>query len=221
MTNASPSSNPANPHPKPTGRPPYPPPMANPLFHRYNPTNGPLPKFDRRLQLKVRSQPGGMMRSIVLIGLLLSCPFKFATACRGPFPPFEKNLADASVVFVGRVAAVTQVVPEKSEKTPEFVEITFTVERMWKGDVGETVRILSETHSCGFARGGFRGIGEKWLILASGEPRPSTSLLSGNVWLEFEDRRSTGNKIPKSLEAELGKGIAPAKDAKRPNKAPR
>jgi len=150
-----------------------------------------------------------MTRALLFSGLILASPLVSANACRGPFPPFEENLANASIVFVGRVAAVTPIPQGSSEKSAELVEITFEVERVWKGKIGRTVKITSDTHSCGFARGGQRGLREKWLILATGEARASTSMLSGNVLLEFEDHRSTGNKIPKSLKRKLGKGKAP------------
>lgn len=144
---------------------------------------------------------------LFLAGLILSIPVASASACRGPFLPFDESLAKASLVFVGRVVSVA---PAESEGE-EFVRIRFEVERVWKGRVGKAVEVLSATHSCGFARGGYRAVGEKWLILASGEPLASTSMLSGNVWLELEDRRPTDNVIPKSLKLRLGNGKVPAR----------
>jgi hypothetical protein len=143
----------------------------------------------------------------IFSGLLSSILSPPAFACRGPIPSFEKSLARAKTVFIGRIVSVKKVAPPKlGENT---VEVTFAVERSWKGNVGKTIVVLSGTDSCSFAVGGFRPVGEKWLILGSAGPKVSTSMLSGNVWLGDRTFPMTEEKIPKLLQKKLGKGRVP------------
>ena len=146
--------------------------------------------------------------SFLLILLLLQ-PFSSAWACRGPVLPFKDRLAQASTVFVGRIIAVTPLERSNPRGVGNLVQIEFSVERWWKGHVDKAVMVLGSTDSCGFARGGRLSIGEKWLILATGESELTTSALSGNVWLESKENHPTDQKIPELLFRELGEGKVP------------
>jgi len=115
----------------------------------------------------------------------------------------------AGTVFVGRISAVKAHRAGPGAADDEGVAITFVVERYWKGEGSAAVTVFAGTDSCGFARGGQRAVGEKWLILAGAGPRVSTSLLSGNVWLEDEYHQSMGQKIPAQLGRRLGSGRVP------------
>jgi hypothetical protein len=142
---------------------------------------------------------------VVIAGLFWVLSSASAFACRGPFPPFKKNLSMAKTVFAGRIVSVNQIGKEK-----KTFETTFEVGQVWRGKVGQTITVVSTNNSCDFAGGSSRQIGEKWLIL-SGEtgPKIGTSLLSGNVLLETKDGQSSSEKIPALVEKELGKGHAP------------
>ena len=141
---------------------------------------------------------------LVLLLILNAVP---ASACRGPLRSFEENLAMAGTVFVGRISAVNPHQAGPGAADDGGVAITFVVERYWKGEGSASVTVLAGIDSCGFARGG--AVGEKWLILGSAGPRVSTTLLSGNVWLEDEHHRSMGQKIPEQLGQKLGSGRVP------------
>ena len=130
-----------------------------------------------------------------------------AIACRGPVPAFSESLEKSGTVFVGRIKSVG---PVSMVDSRQEVEIVFEVERVWKGSTGKTISVFSDVHSCGFARSGHAGVGEKWLILASGQPKPRTGLLGGNVMLETARHQPTGQKIPRLLEETLGRGKIPA-----------
>jgi hypothetical protein len=149
-----------------------------------------------------------ILGATVFLGLLSSIFIPPAFACRGPFPSFEKSLSNAKTVFIGRIVSVKTLAPPSLGE--DTVAVTFAVDRSWKGNVGKTIMVLSGTDSCSFARGGYRNIGEKWLILASAGPKVSTSLLSGNVWLGDKTHPVTKEKIPKLLERKLGKGRIPS-----------
>jgi hypothetical protein len=150
--------------------------------------------------------PSSRFALLVLLLIFNAAP---ASACRGPLQSFEENLAMAGTVFVGRISAVKAHQAGPNAADGEGVAITFVVERYWKGEESAAVTVFAGTDSCGFARGGQRTVGEKWLILASAGPRVSTSLLSGNVWLEDEHHRSMGQKIPAQLGHRLGNGHVP------------
>jgi hypothetical protein len=152
-------------------------------------------------------ETNGAMKSqvVVIASLFWVLSSASAFACRGPFPPFKKNLATAKTVFVGRVVSVNQM--GKEEKT---FETTFEVGQVWRGKVGKRVTVVSTNDSCDFAGGSSRQIGEKWLILSDRTgPKISTSRLSGNMLLETRDGQSSTEEIPALVEKELGKGHAP------------
>jgi hypothetical protein len=164
-----------------------------------------MDRWQFRILLILGANVAMKSKVVMIAGLLWVLSSASAFACRGPFPPFEKNIAMAKTVFAGRIVSVNQTGKEK-----KTFETTFEVGQVWKGKVGKTIIVVSTNNSCDFAGGGSRQIGEKWLIL-SGEtgPKIGTSLLSGNVLLESKDGQSSGEKIPALVEKELGKGHAP------------
>ena len=66
-----------------------------------------------------------------------------ASACRCKAPPAPKvAMEQATAVFVGKVVSVE---PNRSHG----VNVTFEVNRAWKGVDGKTMLITTPTHSCG------------------------------------------------------------------------
>jgi len=104
------------------------------------------------------------------------------------------------VVFLGRVVAVNSAQAPGSD-----VEIVFDVDRYWKGRIGKSFKIMTDISSCGLRA----AVGEKWLILGSGESRIGTGIPSGNMLLQLEDGREAGNTIPALIGKKLGKGRRP------------
>lgn len=128
-----------------------------------------------------------------------------AEACRFKPRPFAEDLERASVVFTGRVVAVEPAETADKTSASSGVEATFAVERYWKGKVRKSVTVRTDGSSCGLRA----AVGERWLILGSGETRIGTGLPSGNVLLELGDGRPAGNEIPEELTRRLGKGRRP------------
>jgi hypothetical protein len=143
----------------------------------------------------------------LIAGFLWFLSSSSASACRGPFPPFEQNLSRSKTIFVGRIVSVNQIQEEGGEK---IFETTFKVERIWKGKVGKTITLVSTNNSCDFSSGASRMIGEKWLILAGeATPKIGSSVVSGNVMLEMSNGKPTGKKMPTLVNKKLGRGHAP------------
>jgi len=87
--------------------------------------------------------------TLALVGLIiLAKPLAvYACSCRPPAPPLEA-LANASVVFSGRVTAIDA---PADRGGAEPIRATFQVEREWKGHNGPTIAVYTpaSSASCG------------------------------------------------------------------------
>lgn len=149
--------------------------------------------------------PAGFMRLLAgAVALALTFWPQLAPACSVVFPPEEEAVRRAEVIFAGVVVRLGPAVKETPEDLFGYREIEFSVERVWKGTVGGTARVRTGHDSCGLRV----WPGEKWLILAAGQPLRA-DLVSGGALLRLSDGRRTEHTTA-SIEKRLGKGTPPA-----------
>ncbi|MFO0725937.1 MAG: hypothetical protein U1E65_19285 [Myxococcota bacterium] len=133
--------------------------------------------------------------TIVLAFSLALAGADAAWACRGPFHSLAENFASAKAVFRGKVIEVRERGAMPSMPQSKLLEIELSVEHVYKGSLGKTVKVQGDTTTCGF--GGFLERGEVVVIFAGGEPL-GTSAVSGNFVLRGAP---TENKPLAELEA--------------------
>jgi len=100
----------------------------------------------------------------------------YACSCIPPSSP-QESLASARAVFMGTVTSI--------EHNSNGYEVSFNVEKTWKGISGSTVTITTprDSAACGFA---FTA-GEKYIVYADGEENLSTSICSRTHLLAEND----------------------------------
>lgn len=150
------------------------------------------------------------MRALLLASILAVVPAKaFACSCAAP-PPAKKALSAAAAVFTGTVIDVVRIdergarskfdperdlpLIEEAMKNggkfpPDRVEVTFALDRVWKGVEKDTVVLQSGIPVCCICLIPFRE-GETWMIYAdaSKDGSLSTSRCSRTTELKFADK---------------------------------
>lgn len=132
------------------------------------------------------------MRTLVLLAAVLVAPSASPCKCRPPPPP-DQALAQAAAVFTGTVAKAERVTKdgkrsdfsvrdltaaeEESQPSEDRYEVTFAVDRSWKGVGAPTVVLTSRLPVCCLCLTAFEK-GQQWLIYA--ERKPDGTLLGGS-----------------------------------------
>lgn len=150
------------------------------------------------------------MRALLVASILALVPAKaFACSCAAP-PPAKKALSAAAAVFTGTVTEVVRI-DERGTRTkfdperdlpfieeamknggkfpPDRVEVTFAIDRVWKGVEKDTVVLKTGIPVCCICIIPFRE-GETWMIYAdaSKDGSLSTSRCSRTTELKFADK---------------------------------
>lgn len=145
------------------------------------------------------------MRALVIAALVAIVPAKALACSCAPPPPPKKALEQADAVFTGEVTSVVRVHDDGTKKPfdPAIdlkaveaemkagkpfprgqVEVTFSVDRAWKGVEKSTVVIQTGVPVCCICIPAFR-TGEKWILYAGGKTGSlSTSQCSRSTRLE-------------------------------------
>lgn len=119
---------------------------------------------------------------LLLALLLLSA--RDADACRCTDPGLAADMKNATSVFIATITDVTEtkVCPPKG---PQWCSMLYvheaTVEGVWKGSPGKTVKLDTGTGKGDCSRGGNLGKGKRWLIFARGDgPTLGVRICAGN-----------------------------------------
>jgi len=110
---------------------------------------------------------------------VLFAPERAAACTCAELPDMEERLARKTAVFSGRVEKVEKPKAGYARSSGNLVRVRFTVERVWKGDLGkETVVYTAKgSSSCGYER---FAVGESYLVFTHGEPnRLETGICEG------------------------------------------
>jgi hypothetical protein len=143
-----------------------------------------------------------MAALVALFALAAGGGARPACACRGPFPTWPEAVARADAIFVGTVTAVGQ--PRQRPGDPfGTIDISFSVERVWRGPRHRTVVVQTGNHTCGLRV----EVGQQWAILAAGKPL-GTGATSLDLLLRLADGRPTEHSVA-PIEQALGPGAVP------------
>lgn len=115
-----------------------------------------------------------ILSSAILIGAPIAA---LACSCAAPATPADA-LARSSATFVGHVIDIDKSFLDSLGLTRSGLhDVTFRVERAWKGALGDTVVIRTRLtgESCGYR---FE-IGRDYLVYATGEPALITGICTG------------------------------------------
>ncbi|MDJ0725816.1 MAG: hypothetical protein QNJ38_11955 [Prochloraceae cyanobacterium] len=119
----------------------------------------------------------------------------YACSCLRPAPPLESK-QQATAVFAGTVI---------SQERSEFeVKVNLRVQRVWKGEIGDTVTIITNTNSA--ACGVYFRNREKYLVYAFQNPNQNKNQLTTNLC----SRTQSFSRASEDLK-QLGPGNKPKK----------
>lgn len=129
------------------------------------------------------------MKYILPCALLIASP---ALACEPVASTLDDHIKAADLIFAGKVVEV---------KTPE--DITFDVQKVWKGEPGKRITLKTVANTCGIS-GVTPGI--EMVIFAKGNP-PVTTSVDGDYVLAIPGGKPVGDTS--EIDKKLGSGKTP------------
>lgn len=143
----------------------------------------------------------------ILAGLTFFAVIQPAQACKNPALSLEESVRNAPIVFSGTLKQISALKYHSTDDKIGFYELTFSVDRTWRGRPGEKIVIRTANSTCGLFGGGKPEASSAWLIVASGTP-VGTSFVSGSQLLRAAgEKAAVGDQRLQLIQTRIGEGV--------------